>query len=576
MLNTLYAHQMPSIISSFEQADLELFGSVNNSHPGFYKKIDYTRTDIGSHMLKKNLAHPTCDVKTLSNRQLLIEWLVQHPEKFKEITAHLDDFQLFAYGLEQSEKFDTLTQEILKGFYYRFSFIQALNKSPLALDILNMVHGASLLSPVVEHLILHFALEFIQEKMAQTNCDNHHHEHDHTHHHGHHGHHCLGHLEAGHDASAVVKGLFWSIRLAHLGMHLFSVKEMVEHIVTRLAVINALHKKLSAAACAIKALYNFANLLNDIPEFSHHCEEFKNIRTLFFENENASFKSFMNLVNNDHFLIDQELGYFSSIGSTLYAQQLIDEVIVHVQPALQALAQLDVYSSCATLYQSLAAEKRVCFAQFTTNENPFLKIVNGWNMMLPQKQAVACSVTLGEQFSKMIVTGPNKAGKSTFMKGVALNILLAQTFGIAAAEEMVLKPFAQIITYINIADDIANNQSMFVAEIVRADQCISRLKSLTDQESAFILIDDSLFKGTNPELGQKAAYDFVEQLAYFKSAVGLIATHLPILTTLEEHYPSIFRNYTIKLAVSQLGVTSSLFTLENGISTSHSFILLEN
>lgn len=559
--------QAQPIITSFEEKDLELFSSMNGSHDGFYSKLDRTCTSIGRQQLKKQLACPTTDIQELQKRQALISWFVQHPEELQRLQSYLKDFELFSYGLLPNQQFDTLTQEILKGFYYKLSFVESLNKSPLALDILNLMHGASLLSPVLEHLILHFALEFIQEKLAHRHC----------HHNHHHAHNCLGHLEADHDASMLVKGLFWGVRVAHLGIHLLSVKEMIEHIKARLAVVNCLYKKIAASAYALKALHNIFNMIQTNTELSELFDASSQIFLINDVNNNAELQEFITLTRDDYFELDNELGWFSSVGITLRAHQLMNSVLEQLAPAVHAIAQLDVYASCATLYQELVPQDACCFVQFIDQQEPYLEVVNGWNMMLAPEQAVPSLITCGPAgaVSKMILTGPNKSGKSTFMKGIALNILLAQTLGICAAQKFILKPFDQIITYINIADDIANNQSKFVAEIMRADQCIARLKSLKKTQSAFVLIDDSLFSGTNPDLGQRAAYDFIGQLAQFDNSIAFVATHLPILTTLEAVYPSIFKNYKIKLNTDEFGIVNSTFMLEPGISgSSEAFILL--
>lgn len=582
MSTHLKAYEVKSIISSFEEKDLELFGSLNDSHDGFYRKLDRTCTSVGKQELKNQLAHPIADIPELIARQKITQWLCNHTQEHQKLCKALKDFELFSYGFADHEQIDTLTQEILKGFYYQASFIQSLNKSPLALDILNLMHGATLLSPVVEHLILHFALEFIQDKFTNQPC-NHDHHNDHNHHHDHHHHdhhhnhhHCLGHLEASHDASMLVKGLFWGIRLAHLGVHLFSVKEMIEHIAARLNVVNCLYKKISACAYSLKALRTIYQLVQDHPELAQQCYGFEKIQEIYEGPQNNELAQFISLISGESFSIDDKLGYFSSVGTTLRAHQLMSTALNQIKPAIQSLAQLDVYSSCATLYQELETQGLCCFAQFIDPQGPYISVIDSWNMMLDAATATPCSITCGstDTISKMILTGPNKSGKSTFMKGIALNILMAQTLGICAARSMVIKPFSQIITYINIADDIANNQSKFVAEIMRADQCMSRLKSLQSIESAFVLIDDSLFSGTNPALGQQAAYEFIEQLAQFDNATAFIATHLPILTTLEQQYPSIFKNYKIKLSQDISGNLSSTFTLEPGISDSNNAFAL--
>lgn len=78
---TLHGQGGAPITTSFEEKDLELFGSLNATHDGFYSKLDRTCTSVGKQQLKQQLANPTTDIKVLVQRQQLMQWFCQHPEE---------------------------------------------------------------------------------------------------------------------------------------------------------------------------------------------------------------------------------------------------------------------------------------------------------------------------------------------------------------------------------------------------------------------------------------------------------------------------------------------------------------
>jgi DNA mismatch repair ATPase MutS len=160
----------------------------------------------------------------------------------------------------------------------------------------------------------------------------------------------------------------------------------------------------------------------------------------------------------------------------------------------------------------------------------------------------------------------DKSGKSSFIKAIALNALLAQTLGIAAAQKADLTPFTRIITYITIADDISNDESMFVAELLRAKKCLATLSALEGNGFSLTIVDDSLFKSTDFEHGQAAAYKFVKDLGAFGSNITLVATHFEALTQLEQATGGLFKNYQMQIQTDATGQKQSSFQLKPGCS----------
>jgi len=158
------------------------------------------------------------------------------------------------------------------------------------------------------------------------------------------------------------------------------------------------------------------------------------------------------------------------------------------------------------------------------------------HVLLPEKGRVANDIELSGTGSFTIVTGANMAGKSTYLRTVGSNMILALCGAAVCAEEMIITPI-QLYTSIRTKDSLAKNESYFYAELLRLQTMIEQLKAGLP---LFIILDEIL-KGTNSkdkEMGSKA---LVAQLIELK-AVGLIATHDLQLGLLIESFPEHIHN----------------------------------
>ena len=103
----------------------------------------------------------------------------------------------------------------------------------------------------------------------------------------------------------------------------------------------------------------------------------------------------------------------------------------------------------------------------------------------------------------LLITGPNAAGKSTYIKSLALNVLLAQTIGLVPASSLKITPFHVINTYLNIPDCIGKS-SLFEAEMFRAKEHLELINNLPKDKHAFVIMDE-IFSSTNYVEGFSAA-----------------------------------------------------------------------
>ena len=139
--------------------------------------------------------------------------------------------------------------------------------------------------------------------------------------------------------------------------------------------------------------------------------------------------------------------------------------------------------------------------------------------------------------SFLIVTGANMAGKSTYLRTVGVNYLLACVGAPVCAESLRVFP-AALVTSLRTSDSLVSHESYFFAELKRLKMIIDRLQR---GEQLFIILDEIL-KGTNSEDKQKGSLALMKQLVRYRSC-GIIATHDLVLGTLAGEFPDAIENY---------------------------------
>lgn len=246
--------------------------------------------------------------------------------------------------------------------------------------------------------------------------------------------------------------------------------------------------------------------------------------------------------------------------------------------AMLALGELDAQLSIAKLYKEFK-DKRVsfCFPAYVDAQavdNPSIKAVDFWNPFIDPEKVVPSSLAVGlayETPQNVIITGPNAGGKSTVTKAFVIAIILAQSLGIAPATELTLTPFAKIITYLNITDDIAAGNSHFKAGVLRAQDVEKNYQSCKNHEYVLAAIDE-VFNGTTFKEGQAAAYSLIKSLGERSQGICVTNTHFPIIPTLELSTGA-FKNYKVSVIEKTGEKIQYPFKLEPGIS--HQIVTLK-
>lgn len=212
-------------------------------------------------------------------------------------------------------------------------------------------------------------------------------------------------------------------------------------------------------------------------------------------------------------------------------KQLFDGVLKNLQTALpqlqkaaKAAAALDVLST----FSALAKERNFVRPKFA--DYPAIHIENGRHPVVEQqvRHFTANHTDLDHKHRLMLLTGPNMGGKSTYMRQVALIVLLAHTGCFVPADAATIGPIDQIFTRIGASDDLASNRSTFMVEM---SETAYILHHATEQS---LVLMDEVGRGTSTFDGLALAHAVAEHLLQKNKSFSLFATHYFELTYLPE------------------------------------------
>ncbi|MDT2596490.1 DNA mismatch repair protein MutS [Enterococcus dongliensis] len=233
----------------------------------------------------------------------------------------------------------------------------------------------------------------------------------------------------------------------------------------------------------------------------------------------------------------------------------VKKAITRLQKLAKSLSATDVLQSFATIserYQYVQPTLEVGTHQLQIDEgrHPVVEKVLGHQEYIPN------SVHMNPDEMVLLITGPNMSGKSTYMRQLALTVIMAQMGCFVPAEKAELPIFDQIFTRIGASDDLIAGQSTFMVEMMEANQA---LRHATPNS---LILFDELGRGTATYDGMALAQAIIEYIHKTVKAKTLFSTHYHELTVLEETLPKL-KNVHVG-AVEQHGEVVFLHKLMNG------------
>ncbi|MBZ5942798.1 DNA mismatch repair protein MutS [Weissella cibaria] len=212
-------------------------------------------------------------------------------------------------------------------------------------------------------------------------------------------------------------------------------------------------------------------------------------------------------------------------------REQIKNNITRIQKLAATLAELDVLQSLATVAEDYK------FTRPELTDKQRLVIKDGRHpvveKVLGHQSYVANDVFMDEDETIMLITGPNMSGKSTYMRQLALTVVMAQIGSYVPASEAELPIFDQIFTRIGAADDLISGNSTFMVEMSEANTAIQNATKRS------LILFDELGRGTATYDGMALAQAIIEHVHNNTKAKTLFSTHYHELTALSDELPNL-------------------------------------
>lgn len=225
----------------------------------------------------------------------------------------------------------------------------------------------------------------------------------------------------------------------------------------------------------------------------------------------------------------------------------------------------ELYASIGNLYFN---KPDWCFPEMNDSKTFKLHGKNLGHPLINTKNVVCNSFDFDEKNRLTLITGSNMSGKSTFLRTVGLNIILAYAGCPVFAKKMAISLGIKLICYMRIKDSIQQNASTFKAEIERIKLVLA---AINNNENALFLIDEML-RGTNSEDKLAGSMALLEKIVN-SNAYAMVATHDLRMTEISEQYPKEVKNYYFEYATEN-GELSFDYLIKEGVCKSFNASLL--
>ncbi len=230
------------------------------------------------------------------------------------------------------------------------------------------------------------------------------------------------------------------------------------------------------------------------------------------------------ILNAEEEIIELEYQLFTEI------RDKVKEYIPRLQEIARVISDVDVLQAFATVTEEnhyvrpVITDKR--YVEIRDNRHPVVeKVLDG--------EFVSNDIVMDENTDIELITGPNMAGKSTYMRELAITVIMAQMGCFVPASKAILPIFDAIYTRIGASDDLVSGESTFMVEMKEANHAISNATSKS------LILFDELGRGTATYDGMALAQAIIEYIHNHIHAKTLFSTHYHELTDLETTLPKL-------------------------------------
>lgn len=504
-------------IDSFSRLNLELVRTIRSEekYGSLYWLLDHTKTAMGGRLLKHWIQKPSSDLEEILSRQSMVTSLIEHFMKREELIRALDA----VYDLER------LIARISFGNANGRDLLQlktSLKAVPVLKDILNEFENENLKKIASSMDALEDIASLIEKAIRE-------------------------------DAPITIKegGIF----LPGYNKELDELIELSHGGKSWVAELEAKERERTGIR-TLKVGYNRV--------FGYYIEVSKGAKDLI--QDDWGYERKQTTINGERF-ITQELKEKEALilnadekrmkleyDLFLELRKVIQNVTRKIQNLANQIAKVDVLVSLAEVSAGAG------YVLPTFNQERRVYIEKGRHPVIEKVMKKDCfvanDVNLPSNNDVLLITGPNMGGKSTYMRELALIVIMAQIGCYVPAKKADLMVFDQIFTRIGASDDLVSGQSTFMVEMSEANHA---LRHATENS---LLIFDEIGRGTATFDGMALAQAMIEYITSRIHAKTMFSTHYHELTSLEQEIP-LLRNVHVCVAEDQDHVTF-LYQVKDG------------
>ncbi len=227
----------------------------------------------------------------------------------------------------------------------------------------------------------------------------------------------------------------------------------------------------------------------------------------------------------------------------------------HIKNWFDNLGEIELLNSIATFHYN---HPSFIFPQ-PVDDHLFIKATAMGHPLMKEEKAVVNDVSIGENAKLHLITGSNMSGKSTFLRTLGLNMVLAQIGAPVFAKIFSFRPL-RLLTSFHHIDSLEDSTSYFYAEL----KCLQEIVvSLADPRPALVLLDE-VMRGTNSKDKHDGTALLIKKLLKY-DCLSLIATHDTELGVLSEDHPGVVDNFCFESELKNDELTFD-FTMRKGVA----------
>ena len=559
------------MLNNYVFQDIEMLSDhFGNEEKSIFYILNKCETQSGKIMLKELILNPICDTQMLTKRQELIKSLYKHNDKISVMIKNIkkDEREMLWFYNEKNMHHIDMMNDLI---YFNYDFIPfidvngILNNNEKALLLTNVYKifiapALTIITPLmtlITPIILFFwfqrktGIKLNWSMLYQIFMK----------------------VAFGSDSFQLLFKNPTKAVLANMltkGLYVFlyfqNIYYSIQNSKNTHKIINVIHEKLNVMSSYVKNV----NLLLSYSKANHLNSNYDSTIQLSLDNCIQYIQKYYELFN--HSIFESNPSLFNNKGKILYTYRYFNKIKSDFIHLFHYVGMFDAYHSLGNIVFN---NNKLIPYTFTTYRNsdssivPYVDFKDIWHPYLTNNPILN---SLNLKNNHILITGPNAAGKSTFIKSVIVNILLSQTLGIASASSFEITPFKMIETYLQIPDS-KGHASLFEAEMLRSKHYIDKLKKMNEKDFSFIVLDE-IFSSTNYIEGFSGAYAILKKIVSFSNTLSMTTTHYSDLEYLENDTHGKIQNYHFEISRDILN-NNILFNYKLKKGVSREYIALE-